>query len=554
MVRGCQTAPLNLKGILMRQLASICVLLSFVLAVGNDSARGAVAGLQLVTNGVTYPVFATSAPGDRSRLFIVENGFPGEGEDVTASIRILNLETGVLEPTPFLTITGINSLSEGGLLGLAFHPDYFSTDPSNPGRGKFYVNLTANDSIPDTPFSTYIREYSVSANPNVADTTFRPILEFPQPQVNHNGGWIGFGPRDGYLYIMTGDGGGGYDLGGGHSTLPDAPGNAQDLTNNLLGKVLRVNVNADDFPGATPEALAKNYSIPTTNPFVGIEGDDEIWAYGLRNPFRAGFDRLTHDLWIGDVGQDDREEIDFQPAASAGGENYGWRVREGDIATPTPPGSPVGGPPPANYVPPIYSYTHPVTSIPPASPPEFRGTVVTGGYVYRGPDPSLQGKYFFLDAGGGNYWMANASPFGPVENINSQMVPNAGLAALPVSFGEDVVGNLYIMYLASGEVYRIATNQLLRGDFDADGDVDNADYARWRSGLGGTNVNPASDGSGNATFDAADYVVWRRNLGASVHAGGAGAEQPVPEVCTLTLVAQFAGLSWAAALFRYRAR
>ncbi len=325
----------------------------------------------------------------------------------------------------------------------------------------------------------------------------------------------------------------------GHSSLPDAPGNAQDLTNNFLGKVLRVDVNGDDFPGATPEAIAKNYAIPPTNPFVGETGDDEIWAYGLRNPFRASFDRLTHDLWMGDVGQDDREEIDFQPAASTGGENYGWRLREGDIATPTPVGSPVGGPPPADYVPPIYSYTHPITNVPPASPSEFYGTVVTGGYVYRGPDPSLQGKYFFLDAGGHNYWMVDSNPFGTVANINSTMTPDAGLAAFPVSFGEDAVGNLYIAYIASNEVYRIATNQLLHGDFDADGDVDNADYTKFRVRFGSAADNPAADGNGNAVYDAADYVAWRKNFGASV-LPGAGAGASVPEPITTILVLQFA--------------
>jgi glucose/arabinose dehydrogenase len=505
-----------------------------------QSARAALAGLTRVASGLTAPVYITHAPGDRERLFIVENGFPFDGDNASASIKILNLTTGALEPTPFLTITGINTNSEGGLLGMAFHPDYFSTDINNPGRGKFYVNVTANDSDPNTPFSTYIREYSVSANPNIANESFRPILEFTQPQVNHNGGWIDFGPGDGYLYIMTGDGGGGYDNGIGHSALPDAPGNGQDITNNFLGKVLRVDVNGDDFPGDTAEALAKNYAIPPTNPFVGESGDDEIWAYGLRNPFRASFDRLTHDLWIGDVGQDDREEIDFQPAASTGGENYGWRLREGDIATPTPLGSPVGGPSPADYVPPVYSYTHPVTNVGPPSSAEFDGTVVTGGYVYRGPDPSLQGKYFFLDAGGSggrNYWMVDANPFGTVTNIDSLMTPDTGLAAFPVSFGEDAVGNLYIAYIASSEVYRIATNQLLAGDFDSDGDVDQDDYAKWRASLGATNPNPASDGGGDTVFDAADYVAWRNNLGASVHAGAsASATTPEPEASVLALI------------------
>jgi hypothetical protein len=255
----------------MRAFGYPAALAALVLLAAGESARAAVSGLQLVASGVTFPIYVTHAPGDRDRLFIVENGAP-EGDDTSALIRILNLKTGVLDPTPFVTITGINSLSEGGLLGMAFHPDYFSTDPLNPGRGKFYVNLTANDSDPDTPFSTYIREYSVSANPTVANTGFKPVLDFAQPQMNHNGGWIGFGPNDGYLYIMTGDGGFGYDSGAGHSSLPDAPGNAQDLTNNFLGKVLRVDVNGDDFPGTTPEALGEKLCDPSHEPVCRQDG------------------------------------------------------------------------------------------------------------------------------------------------------------------------------------------------------------------------------------------------------------------------------------------
>src|SRR6476620_8737781 len=154
-----------------------------------ETASAAVSGLHLVTGNLLSPIQVLSAPGDRDRLFIVENGFPFASDDADASIRIFNLKTGVLEPTPFLTIPHVNSDAEGGLLGMAFHPDYFSMDPNNPGRGKFYVNLTANDSNPATFASTYIREYSVSANPNIANTTFKPILEFEQPQGNHNGGW-----------------------------------------------------------------------------------------------------------------------------------------------------------------------------------------------------------------------------------------------------------------------------------------------------------------------------------------------------------------------------
>ena len=207
-------------------------------------------------------------------------------------------------------------------------------------------------------------------------------------------------------------------------------------------------------------------------------GDDEIWAYGLRNPFRASFDRMTGDLWIGDVGQGQREEIDFQPANSTGGENYGWRLREGLIQTPG-----VGGAKPPGNVDPVYDYNR--------DNDQFGGTVVTGGYVYRGPDPSLQGKYFFLDSrntaatADDNYWMFDpANPFGTVMNIDSLLTPNTGSPQFPVSFGEDANGNLYIAYLVTGDVYRINTNANITGDYDHDGDVDVQDYNRWRMTFG----------------------------------------------------------------------
>ena len=422
-------------------LAGLCLLLST-----TASSQAAILGLERVASGLSAPIFVTHAPGDTSRLFIVERGSPPESTGAAASIRIFNLNTGLLERGTFLTTT-VDNRGEGGLLGMAFHPDYFNA--GTPGFGKFYVNATTT-----APFTTRIREFQVSAaNPNLADpASMREILSFAQPQTNHNGGWIGFSPNDGYLYIASGDGGGGNDDGTGHTA---GTGNAQDTTNNLLGKMLRIDVDADDFPADA----ARNYAIPPTNPFragVGVPsddvGDDEIWSFGLRNPFRASFDRLTGDLWIGDVGQGQREEIDFQPASSTGGENYGWRLREGLIQTPG-----VGGARPPGNVDPVYDYDR--------NNDQFGGTVVSGGYVYRGPDPSLHGKYFFLDSRSSaptaddNYWMFDpADPFGTVQNIDSLLTPDVGTVMFPVSFGEDAIGNLYIAYIASGEVYRIATD------------------------------------------------------------------------------------------------
>jgi glucose/arabinose dehydrogenase len=392
-------------------------------------ARADIVGLQRVASGLSSPICITHAPGDTSRLFIVERG---------GVIRILSLSSGALEATPFLTVSNVITTGEGGLLGMAFHPGYQT-------NGKFYVNVTLANGV--TPFSTHVREYMVSGNPNIADpASARSILSFEQPQNNHNGGWIGFHPNNHYLYVATGDGGGSDDNDAGHTA---GTGNAQDITGNLLGKILRVDVDGDDFPADTN----KNYAIPPANPFVGVTGDDEIFAYGLRNPFRAGFDRVTGDLWIGDVGQSAREEIDFLPASSAGGENYGWRLREGTIATPS---GGVGGTPPAGNVEPVYDYNRDAD--------DFGGTVVTGGYVYRGPDPTLQGRYFFLDsrssasAADDNYWILDpADPYGTVQNIDGLLTPDVGSPMFPVSFGEDQTGNLYIAYLVSGDVYRIGT-------------------------------------------------------------------------------------------------
>jgi glucose/arabinose dehydrogenase len=480
------------------------------LLVAGASAEAAIFGLERVASGLAAPIFATHAPGDDSRLFIAQRG---------GQIRILDLDTGMLQNTPFLSTT-VDTSGEGGLLGLAFHPDYF-TDGAT-GFGKFYVYVTTG-----SPFTSRIREFQVSAtNPNQANAgSLREVLSFSQPQENHNGGWIGFSPNDGFLYIASGDGGGGNDSGSGHTS---GTGNAQDITNNLLGKMLRIDIDGDDFPTDS----ARNYAIPPTNPFVGITGDDEIWAYGLRNPFRDSFDRLTGDLWIGDVGQSAREEIDFQPANSDGGENYGWRLREGLIQTPT-----VGGPKPPGNVDPVYDYNR--------DNDQFGGTVVTGGYVYRGPDPALQGQYFFLDSRNSattaddNYWMFDpADPFGTVENIDSMMTPDAGSRQFPVSFGEDARGNLYITYIASGEVHRIVTGSSLAGDYDGDGDVDGRDYAVWRRRFG-TGVRPPgtlqADGNNDSAVDAADYVVWRKNLGATVELGSGNAAA-VPEPTAMSLI------------------
>ncbi len=512
-----------------RRGAMLFAVLAMAWIVPSPSVAG-ILGLQRVATGLNSPMFATHAPGDPNRLYIVERGTPPGSSASNASIRILDLTTGTMIGTPFITIPGVNNTGEGGLLGLAFHPDYAN-------NGKFYVNVTANDALPGTPFSTFIREYTVTADRNIADpNSIREVLNFGQPESNHNGGWIGFSPVDDLLYIMSGDGGGGNDQ---HGPI----GNAQDITDNLLGKVLRIDVDGDDFP----EDPNRNYAIPYDapgrpgNPFAPSnpgetdpEGDDEIWAYGLRNPFRASFDSLTGDLWIGDVGQSAREEIDFLPADHPGGANFGWRLREGNIQT---PGS-VGGPEPANYVPPVYDYNR--------DNDPFGGTVVTGGYVYRGPDPELQGLYFFGDSHNSstpnddNFWTFDpADPDGTIDNINAELTRDVGSPGFFASFGEDAAGNLYVIYL-SGDVYRIVTDAAaLAGDFNSDGDVDAADLDFWRQGFGIASGASLDDGDadGDGDVDGNDFLVWQQNV---TGPGASAVPEPTGAVLLTMALAAFA--------------
>lgn len=389
------------------------------------SPAGAAITTERVANALSNPLYVTAPPGDTNRLFIVEQH--------TGRIKILNLNTLTVNATPFLTVSGISTGSEQGLLGLAFHPSYAS-------NGFFYVNFT------DSGGTTNIRRYQVSANPDIATPgSALTVLTYSQPQSNHNGGWIAFGP-DGFLYIGSGDGGGGNDTGTGHTA---GTGNAQDITDNLLGKLLRIDVNGDDFPADAN----RNYAIPPTNPFVGITGDDEIWAYGLRNPWRSSFDRLTGNLYVGDVGQNTREEINVQPAASGGGENYGWRLREGTLETPT---GGVGGPKPAGAIDPIYNYSH--------GSGTTQGFSISGGYVYRGPIPSLQGVYFFADFVTERIWSVvfdgsapathNGANFTNFIDWTTVFDPAVGNIDSIASFGEDAAGNLYIVDLG-GEIFRV---------------------------------------------------------------------------------------------------
>ena len=359
---------------------------TFVPAQNANSAGN----IQLFAQGLTKPVCIANA-GD-SRLFVIEQA---------GYIRILD-SLGNLNVQPFLDIHAKVTLSdEQGLLGIAFHPQYSA-------NGYFYVNyIGAGD-------STHISRFSVSTgNPNLADPLSEvKLMTIYQPYVNHNGGDLMFGP-DGYLYIGLGDGGSAGD-----------PGNRAQNPMAYLGKLLRIDVNHGN-----------PYAIPNTNPFYNNPDTlGEIWAMGLRNPWRFSFDRLTGDLWIGDVGQDLWEEIDFQPVSSAGGENYGWRCWEGNQVY---NGS--GCPPDSVFTFPVYTYPH---------DPECS---VTGGFMYRGSLTSpYYGHYFFADYCSDRIWTLVLSGGAWVKQDFGLFTGNNFS-----TFGEDYLGRLYIAGVNSGKVYRI---------------------------------------------------------------------------------------------------
>jgi glucose/arabinose dehydrogenase len=355
-----------------------------------------------VASGLDLPLFVTAPPGDRQRLFILEQ--------VTA--RIKSLRGSEVLSTPFLDLgprVG-NGGGEQGLLGLAFHPGYAQ-------NGFFYVNYTDNDG------NTVVARYQVSSDPDAAIFESEQILlRVDQPYSNHNGGMLAFGP-DGYLYLGLGDGGSAND-----------PGNRAQDGGTLLGKLLRIDVN-----GGSP------YAVPPDNPFVNEPAvRDEIWALGLRNPWRFSFDRQTGDLFIGDVGQNAWEEIDFQPAGSPGGQNYGWRVWEGNHRT--------GRDGLSGVVPevtaPIHEYNH-----------EGGRCSVTGGYVYRGDSiPELRGTYFFADFCSGEIWSFrwDGMQMTEFQDRSAELDPGEGLDLGNISsFGEDGAGELYITDLYGGEVFKI---------------------------------------------------------------------------------------------------
>ena len=344
--------------------------------------------LTRVGDGFSQPLYLAGLPGTTQVIVLEKQG----------RIRILDPQTGTIDPVDFLDVSGETAAAgEGGLLGIAFSPD-FATD------GTFYINIT-----------------------NLSGDT--EILTIAQPATNHNGGWIGFA-ADGLLFVATGDGGGSGD--------PNE--NAQD-PNSLLGKMLRIDVSGDDYPADT----TRDYAIPPGNAFAAPAGREEIFALGLRNPWRASFDRVTGDLFIGDVGQDAVEEID-RLRMSDSGTNFGWDDQEGtqDFEAPDR----------ADLTDPVAEYVH--------GDGPARGESITGGYVYRGNIERIKDTYVFADFVIGNIWavpvdglvIGQTMSAGNFDRLNASLVPDAGTLASIASFGEDNDRNLYIVSVL-GDVFRI---------------------------------------------------------------------------------------------------
>ncbi len=384
---------------------------AIVLVINSLPAQNAINfSLENYVTGLNEPVDIANAGDDR--LFIVEK---------RGVIRVIGAN-GQLQSTPFLDIDARVSPSSGerGLLGLAFHPNYSQ-------NGYFYVNYTNNQG------NTVVSRFSVSSNPNAADPNSElPLLTIQQPFSNHNGGDLAFGP-DGFLYIPTGDGGSGGD-----------PQNRAQNHKSLLGKLLRIDVN-----NGNP------YTIPNSNPFVNDTTTlPEIWALGLRNPWRFSFDRATGDIWIADVGQGNWEEINRTPANSPGGHNYGWRCYEGDANF-----NITGCNNRDTYTFPIYDYTNDGTTT---------GCSVTGGYVYRGTRyPNLQRRYIYADYCSGRFWALTSDGQGGWTNANLLNTSDFNI----VSFGEDQNGELFVAGLTSGIIYRVvgdtttSTTDVLQFDY-----------------------------------------------------------------------------------------
>ncbi len=423
---------------------------------------------QIIGTGLVYPTWIGHAPGDESRLFVLEKA---------GRVRIIDLgATPTLRATAFLNIDpivtgGASTSDEQGLLGMAFDPDYAT-------NGQFYVYYTGSG-------TNNLARYTVSAgDPNVANATGVVMMTWSDPYTNHNGGDIHFKPGTRDLYMGTGDGGSAND-----------PGNVAQNLSSRLGKMHRIR--------PTVGGAAPYYTIPSDNPFFGgaTTADDTVWSYGLRNPWRWCFDQANSDMYIADVGQNAVEEVDFEPNGTPGGRNYGWRCTEGTSNTGLT-GCTFGSP---TLTAPIRTYGHNSAG----------GYSITGGRVYRGcAMPDMQGIYFYVDYSTNNSWSFRMVNGVVTEFVtrNAELQTSVGGQTVNqvVAFGEDAKGELY-MADHGGQIYKIipAAGEVTcptpnPNDLNNDGLVDGADLGILLGNWGGAG---AGDIDGSGTVDGADLGI-----------------------------------------------
>ncbi len=398
---------------------------------------------ELVVGGLSNPVWVGGAPGDPTRLYVIEKIIPGQ---TSAAIRVINnvdTPNPTLNPVPFLIVNNVANIGiEQGLLAMAFHPNFQQ-------NGYFWFTFSRD---PDWYWALH-RGHRSAANPDQADPTTELVWQIPHPRDNHYSGWLEFG-NDGYLYTACGDGGGSNDD---QPPSGDTTGNAQNIFNNKLGKIFRLDVDGwDNIPGnedddGVPADPTRNYRNPLDNPFFGVPGDDEIWAYGIRNAWRASFDRVTNELYVSDVGQDTQEEVTILPPV--GGLNLGWRCFEGNVQTGLGGCSPL----PTPVVMPIITYGHYGVPIPPLM---NEGCAITGGIVYRGSlMPCYQGTYMFADWCSGDIFTFRKGANGALSELTSRREeldpPGSVQLNRPTSFGTDMFGEMYVVDQQGGEVFRI---------------------------------------------------------------------------------------------------
>lgn len=380
--------------------------LSLLLSLSILSTSGAAPQLELIAKDLKMPVWATSTASKQNYLYILEKA---------GVIQILNLNTGKILDKPFLDIRDRIKIlmNEQGLLGMAF-------DPNFEKNGRFYINYTNLKG--DTQIARF---HCDPATATTADASSEHILiSIDQPYRNHNGGWVGFGP-DHFLYISTGDGGAGND-----------PKNYAQNMQSLLGKLLRIDVSAD-----------KSYSIPPNNPYVNDDTiKSEIYAHGLRNPWRCDWDVETNHLFIADVGQNKEEEINYISAENLSGADFGWRLREGAASTPK---KKIGGKPTASQTEPLYTYEH--------GAGKTEGLSITGGFIYQGSIEALKGHYIFADWINPRLWSFQVEDNKPVHftDWTDQFKLKENKINRISSFGKDAHGELYLMEHQQGTLFKI---------------------------------------------------------------------------------------------------